>query len=578
MRVEVRANFLSSTIGLGGAGSRVFEEEEIRESGATRLGEFLEKIPGFSGVSLRGLPDGNILVFWNGIRLNDPTNPSAAFDFSRLALGGVETIRIVRGPEAGIWGSGSTGAAIFVETQDVVFGMESPRPELGLSAGSLSTYRSRAQLARSGESFALNALVGIEGSDGFSSASERYKNMERDGFQRQNAFVVGSYSLQKGLRLQSLLLAENSRLETDKSGGAGGDAPDFGTHDSSLRAALRLERGEPESPWVHSLSVETSLDARDSRRPPSRDRYIGRRIRIEDALLYKIDSSQQLRASLGIEFEQSLSREDSVRSDAKRNTLDLRGVYSKSGKVWNYKMGLSAETPVGDLEARAPLPWAFFVAPSRVFASTKTRISPSLGYSFKKPSLYQLYSAYGDTSLRAERAWTAELSLLQDLSSVSSHLELTYFWTRATETLDFDLARSSYQNGDHRRSDGIEALLATKLAPDLTLRSEHVWTRSPVLRVPTHKSSLDLSWAASEQSHLSTKLLRVGSRPDIDAVSFQSKTLPAHILWNLQLSHRWSRDLEAYLRVDNVLDKDYENIDGYGTSGRYFETGLRIFL
>ena len=578
--VEVTANPLE--VDSAGTETRIYDKKEISSSGAENLGDFLARLPGFqapshsagaSGVSLRGLPDGNILVFWNGIRLNDPLHPGSAFDFSRLILSGVDSIRIVRGPEAGIWGSGASGAAIFISSSPPT--EHTPDVEIGVDAASFGQLRSFARLGRSSGALSITGLLQGELSSGFSAASERDGNTESDGHEQQNAFLVLNYHASPTWQVKALVIAENARRDDDRSGGPGGDATNFESRAASLRTGFQLLRTPEESRLSQSLTMDASWDIRESERPPSQDRYRSRRIRAEKGLSFALSDDTRIEAHLGAENEKGLSREDDSTHDTEQTSIDLRSVFSKQGHRWRHKAGVSTQALSS---TRGPLPWAFFVAPSYLIESTRTLVAPSLGHSFKNPSLYQLHSPYGDTALRPERSWTAELSLLQDLSGIFSDLELTFFWTRSTQTLDFDLNRFRYRNFGKRTSDGVEARLDTRLSPRLTLQSEHVWTRSPVLRVPEHKSSLGLTWEASARSRLSTTLLRVGSRPDVDAQDFAPKTQVPHILWNLRLSRRFWTNFEGYLSVDNLLDQDYEEIDGYGTPGRYFETGFRVTL
>ena len=48
-----------------------------------------------------------------------------------------------------------------------------------------------------------------------------------------------------------------------------------------------------------------------------------------------------------------------------------------------------------------------------------------------------------------------------------------------------------------------------------------------------------------------------------------------YTLVNTSVSYEIQPGAEAYLRVENATDADYEALDGYGTAGRTFHVGLR---
>ena len=52
-------------------------------------------------------------------------------------------------------------------------------------------------------------------------------------------------------------------------------------------------------------------------------------------------------------------------------------------------------------------------------------------------------------------------------------------------------------------------------------------------------------------------------------------TLPDYTVANATVTYDLGNAAEAYLRVENLADEDYELVDGYGTSGRALYVGLR---
>ena len=80
-----------------------------------------------------------------------------------------------------------------------------------------------------------------------------------------------------------------------------------------------------------------------------------------------------------------------------------------------------------------------------------------------------------------------------------------------------------------------------------------------------HQVSLGLDADLSDRLTASVSLLHVADRP----------TLPDYTVANATFTYDLGTAAEAYLRIENLTDKDYELVDGYGTSGRAVYVGLR---
>ena len=97
------------------------------------------------------------------------------------------------------------------------------------------------------------------------------------------------------------------------------------------------------------------------------------------------------------------------------------------------------------------------------------------------------------------------------------------------------------------------------------------------LRRPRHSANLiahgragALRWGAS--------LAYVGRRRDTDFDLFPAATvtLRGYVLGSANLSYRLLPGLEAYARVENAFDADYQDVVGYNTPGRTAYAGLRV--
>ena len=82
--------------------------------------------------------------------------------------------------------------------------------------------------------------------------------------------------------------------------------------------------------------------------------------------------------------------------------------------------------------------------------------------------------------------------------------------------------------------------------------------------------------------NVSLGCIYVGERQDAYYSSTEYVTveeeLPGHVIFNLAASWDVSETVTLFGRVDNLLDKDYEELAGYGTPGLSGYGGVKITL
>jgi vitamin B12 transporter len=65
---------------------------------------------------------------------------------------------------------------------------------------------------------------------------------------------------------------------------------------------------------------------------------------------------------------------------------------------------------------------------------------------------------------------------------------------------------------------------------------------------------------------------------DFDSFPAQRVTLDDYVLGSLKLGYRITSAVEAYARVENAFDAEYQDVVGYNTAGRTVYAGLRLSL
>jgi vitamin B12 transporter len=93
------------------------------------------------------------------------------------------------------------------------------------------------------------------------------------------------------------------------------------------------------------------------------------------------------------------------------------------------------------------------------------------------------------------------------------------------------------------------------------------------LRIPKHKVNGNFQYDVNENTQVLTSIQYVGERDDL----FESKQviLSPYWLMNLHVAHKMSiQGMSFYGNVQNLLNADYVEIQGYTTRGRNFSLGV----
>ncbi|HPC47979.1 MAG TPA: TonB-dependent receptor, partial [Deltaproteobacteria bacterium] len=168
-------------------------------------------------------------------------------------------------------------------------------------------------------------------------------------------------------------------------------------------------------------------------------------------------------------------------------------------------------------------------------------------------------------------------------------LELTYFHNLFEDLIDFDSAAQRYKNVGEARSDGWEAALSATPWPALSLRASFTLTRTEdretgndLLRRPKHKAGLDANWKVSDTFGIRLDIRHTGARDDeyYDTSTWSSRRvrLDPYTLVNIAWWYEPDRKTRFWVRIDNLLDEDYEEIWGYQTPGIGVSAGVGVTL
>jgi vitamin B12 transporter len=232
----------------------------------------------------------------------------------------------------------------------------------------------------------------------------------------------------------------------------------------------------------------------------------------------------------------------------------------------------------------------FRIAPALLIPETDTKLKGSVGTGFKAPTLADLFqnfpsfNFFGNPNLKPETSTGHDLGFEQSTLGGHAQFGATYFHNDIENLITINATGTSLQNIGKATTYGVESFVTYTPWEPLTLRGDYTFliatndlTDQELLRRPKHKASLDTAWHVTEAAVLSATLLYVGPWVDVSRNGAVSG-VPAngYFLVNLAGSYDLGNGLTAYARIDNLLDRHYQNPVGFLRPGFGVYAGIRL--
>ncbi len=588
----------------------VVTEEEIRTKQLKTVLDALRTVPAVdvvqqggigqqTAVFMRGANSQHTLVLIDGVQANDPISPSRFFDFAHLTTDNVERIEIVRGPASTLYGSDALGGVINIITKK---GQGEPRWTISAEGGSYETHREKIGLNGGNQLVNYSLTLSYLDSNGIGAASRENGNSERDGYDNLSVSSRIGLTPVDNLDLDFILRYTNAEAEIDNSGGPGGDDPNFTLDSESLYFRTQARLLLFNDLWEQKIGFSLTDYDRQSKDDPDSARPFDSVRSSFDSSIYVIDWQNNLflhetnTLTLGIEYEEEKGKQKDQRtfedfftpgtqivsaSEVRERTIQTVGYYLQDQiNLWD-----RFHTTLGvrlDDHDEFGTRTTYRAASAYLFPTIGTKIRASYGTGFKAPSLLQLYDPVfgGNPDLAPEKSKGWDVGLEQSLWEERLTLSLTYFENDFEDLIVNQFVGSGfiYLNVDEADTNGIELAATYTPVDELIFQASYTYTDTEnketgeqLLRRPRNKFSIGATYRFQEGANVNLNILYVGERDDVffNNVTFESGSveLDSYTVVNLAASYPMRGNLRLYGRVDNLFDKEYEEVWGYGTLG-----------
>ena len=588
----VTANRVETASDKIGSAVTVITAQDIERQQAATVADVLRTVPGISiysfgttgaqtDVYIRGAESWHTKVIIDGVDMSNVSSTRPSFDFGHLTTADIERIEIVRGPQSLLYGSETIGGVINIITRR---GKGKPRVGFNAETGSHHTYSLGSNI--SGGTGATDYAIGISRlqTDGISSAAERNGNSENDPYKADTLNARLRHRLTEGWSVEGSVRAMNDELYFDRSNSAAKRAEDddgwFRKRDRAGRIATDFTLFG--TVWENKIA----FSLQESERDYENGRLAG------GAKYYYNGESQKLEyqgaLNLAPDHKLVFGAENKVDSTDQNGTNTLMGSadVTNNGTFADYQFSpldslfLTLGGRIDDHQTFGTHT-TYRATSAYLVEATATRLHGSYGTGFRAPSLMELYlPIYGTKTLMPEESRGWDFGVEQHALGGKAVADVTWFDSRLKDMINTQTIGgvTTFYNLASTRVQGLETSARWQIAPDWRLSGSYTFTDSRntvtgqiLSNRPKHQGSLAATWLPLKGSEITASMRAVGSKFS----STNSRYLGGFAVFNLAASYDVTEQAKVYGRIENLLDKQYQEIDTYGTYGRSAFVGIR---
>lgn len=627
--IAVTANRVGGPQAAIGSAVSSISREELDRRQVRVVSDVLRELPGvavnrtgpvgaLTQVRIRGSEGNQTLVMIDGIRVNDP-GTAGEFDFANLLDLEVERVDVLRGPQSALYGSDAIGGVVNIVTRKGEPGPTRFRAEL--EGGSFATLNGKASV--SGGSEAYDYLIAGQGfrTRGISTAKAfdafaPTTRLDRDGYESGTGLAKVSVRPNEILEFTGVARYTEFDAERDGFGAPLGAFPFASSVDSRDTEKGKQFFGRAQAKatlldgaWDHiaglsyTNSDRRSFDGTDAKTFAS----LGEMTRFDYQTNYRFETGGALPSAHTLTLAADHTR-DGVKSftafpfgrpPTVKQHIDTTGI------VGQYQLGLAENFFVTgslrhDFNDRFEDETTYRLASAYTIAATRTKIRASYGTGVKNPTTFELFgfadNFRSNPNLRPEKGEGWDVGFDQPLWDDRLALDATYFQQRvkdliSSRTLQDPATGDFYSEPINlpgkSKIDGVELGLTVRPFADVSVRAAYTFTDgedatgATLVRRPRHVGSVNFNYAFLEgRANANLGVVYNGRQKDnaFDRVTFARTpvTLKGYALVNAAASYKVTENAEVFGRIENLLDKRYEEVLTYNTPGRAAYGGVKV--
>ena len=597
----------------------VLTEKDFAERNATYVSDVLKTVPGVAmganggrgavtSLFLRGANSSQTAVVIDGVKMN-PADTN--FSFGGLALSNIERIEVLRGEQSALWGADAMGGVVYITTKSGLYKDKPFNVDFDFGTGSHRTRDGSVTVSGQQNNFYYALHGDSHRTSGISVASKntfRYTStqgdeirtggaIEKDKFHRDGTSLRFGYDdNQKGI---DFLASHSSQTFHNDSITSGQDTQGYTAFENLTPTYIRTREtlfklggylGSDEELFKHKASVSHLRGDSDT---------FGLNATNKD--WKKLNANYQL--DVNFDREGSVTQAVSLLTDYQRTSFtskNYNGVekhLTEKSVAAEYRLftesdhSLSSSGRITD-NSQYKNAWTGRVA-GAYRLSSNFKAHAGICSAIQNPSLTDYFGwnskNIGNPALKPAKSIGGEIGLLMETTNKAHSLDVTYFARNVKDYIDtkkYGAVYQAYNRDDKTHIKGVEIVYNGKFTDALTAYANYTYTNihsdkqygANYLRRPMHTANAGLAYQITEKLGTDVNVSYTGKRMDI----YYSKTysahkvkLPSYTLANLGVNYKVADSLTIYANLNNVFNKKYENVLGYGQDGRNVYVGLK---
>jgi vitamin B12 transporter len=583
----------------------IISADQINRSQGKSLPELLNNVPGilFSGAEnapgissnlyLNGASTGNILILVDGFPVNNASEIDGRYDLNAFPIDIIDHIEILKGSGSTLYGSDAVAGVINIITKHAQ--KEGLHTSVQLNGGSYNTFKESASLLAKVKNTGIAVNLSNADSKGFPGATDTtgkggFKN---DDFHQRAASVNLEQKVTDKFSL-------NGNLQTSYNKGhlpysAFTDDKNYTYNNTFLLAGIGakmlLKKGDLKfnvsQNDVRNNYNDLPNDANFN--TPYHAKIKGRITNAEAVFNYGLN--KYLDITSGADFKYSGTDQIGTYDTIPHVNNNIASVYTSlffKSDIFHMELGgrYNHHSKYGDN-------FTYTINPS-VLLADQFKLFVMVASAFKAPTLYQLFSQYGNASLKPETTTSYEAGF--DWEIVRNVLSFnTLFYKRDTKSVIYFFTESVspyssfYKNGAFEHDKGFES--------DVTLKLDHVSASAYVAYVtgsqtdangvrtnglyrrPKNTFGANINYQVIKALAIGLNYKYTGDRGDLkfDNTTFTSSpvTLKHYNLVDGHIQYQACKKVQLFGDLKNMFNQNYVDWLGYRSMGINFTAGLK---
>jgi vitamin B12 transporter len=549
---------------------------------------------------VRGARNRQTLILVDGMPVTDASGINLDYDLRLIPVEQVESIEILKGAASTLYGSGAAAGVINITLKKA--GKQAIAGNAYMSLGTQTTadkvkynpqdFNQGFNVNGSLKRFNYYASLNSTETKGISEAQGA--NFEEDRFSRVNTLVKLGFKPTKKMTFDAFVGYDRMKNNFD------GTFDNFNNPDTPLNVSLTEQFRFGFSPKFQYNKGEFVLNSNVNNVERYSDifstwtnsvevsDYKSKNVNVDAFNKYVFSS--RLFVVLGGQFqfyEMNSVYESIDKKQSKFYTVDpyLNAVFSTEfGLNLNAGVRMNNHSVYGNK-------WVYNINPSYTFTKWPLKVLASYSTAFITPSLYQLYSPYGNLELTPEENSTVEVGFETSLMDKKLTFNAVTFYREEENGIGFYTNPTTYKSNyinvaGNSNAKGLESMISYAFSQDLKANANYTFTQMETKLnrlIPKHKANVAIDYQFLKGTFVTLNYQWIDQRSDIfydgGTNGNTAVVLPSYQLFNAIVKKEVIKNrMIVFGSVSNIFNESFVETVGYNTRGRNFKIGLNILF